>query len=90
MNNKQINLREYDNDEYTYNVFVNNNANHTYRYVVTALLTLSDEQFEKLSNAESDYWDLDHRTHVNGYKRMKYWLNKIGITMDDFFAWCDL
>lgn len=90
MEEKRINLSDYDNDEYIYNVFINNNATHTYKYVATALLTLSNEQFEKLSNAESDYWDLDPKTRTNGYKRMKYWLNKINISLNDFFAWCDV
>lgn len=88
MKNNELIKNEYNNDKDIYNIFIINNATHTYKYVNNAILSLTNIQFEKLSNAESDYWDCDPRTHANGYKRMRYWLNKINITMDDFFAWC--
>lgn len=90
MEDNKIIMEDYGNDKDIYNIFIINNADHTYKYVSTALLSLTDTQFEKLCNAEDDYWDCESRIHANGYKRMKYWLNKINITMDDFFAWCAL
>ena len=51
---------------------------------------MSEERFDKINDAENDYWSLNKRISNNGYKRLVYHLNKVGITVDEWFAWCDL
>lgn len=50
---------------------------------------MSKERFNTINEAEYDYWELDSRTSRNGYKRLVYNLRKEGLTVDEWFAWCD-
>ena len=50
---------------------------------------MTEERFNIIVKAESDYWELDPRTSHNGYKRMVYNLRKEGLTVAEWFAWCD-
>ena len=50
---------------------------------------MTEERFNIIVKAESDYWELDPRTSRNGYKRMVYNLRKEGLTVTEWFAWCD-
>ena len=58
---------------------------------ITNIITeMTDELFEKIQQAEDDYWDLDSKISRNGYKRMVYNLKKVDLTVDEWFAWCSL
>ena len=50
---------------------------------------MTDELFDKINKAENDYWELDSRTSRNGYKRMKYNLAKVGLSVEEWFVWCN-
>ena len=56
------------------------------RQIVDAM---DDTRFETIKKAEYDYWELDARVSRNGYKRMKYNLNKVGLTVAEWFEWCN-
>ena len=55
----------------------------------TIVADMSEERFNTINKAESDYWELDSKTSRNGYKRMVYNLRKEGLTVAEWFAWCD-
>lgn len=55
----------------------------------TIVANMSEERFNTIIKAENDYWDLDSRTSRNGYKRMAYNLHKCGLTVAEWFVWCD-
>lgn len=48
------------------------------------------EDFEKLNEAENAYWSLDRAESKRGYNRRKYWLAKYGISLNEWYAWCDM
>ena len=50
---------------------------------------MTDTRFDTINKAEGDYWELDRKTSHNGYKRLVYNLSKEGLTVDEWFAWCD-
>lgn len=50
---------------------------------------MSDNLFDTINNAENDYWDLDKRVSRNGYRRLVYNLRKAGLTLNEWWAWCD-
>ena len=50
---------------------------------------MTETRFNTIVKAESDYWDLDSKVSRNGYKRLVYNLSKEGLTVDEWFAWCD-
>lgn len=49
---------------------------------------MSDELFDRINKAEDDYWSIDKKQSRNGYKRMVYNLNKVNLTVDEWFEWC--
>ena len=55
----------------------------------TIVANMTDKRFNAINKAENDYWELDHKVSRNGYKRMVYNLRKEGLTVDEWFAWCD-
>ena len=55
----------------------------------TIVANMSEERFNTINKAESDYWELDSKTSRNGYKRMAYNLRKCGLTVAEWFVWCD-
>lgn len=58
---------------------------------ITAIIAnMEDTLFEKIMQAENDYWELDRKTSKNGYQRMVYNLRKVGLTVNEWFAWCSL
>lgn len=50
---------------------------------------MSEERFNTIVKAEEDYWDLDSKVSRNGYKRLVYNLRKEGLTVAEWFEWCD-
>jgi len=50
---------------------------------------MTETRFNTIVKAESDYWELDSKVSRNGYKRLVYNLSKEGLTVDEWFAWCD-
>ena len=50
---------------------------------------MTEDRFNKIVKAESDYWELDSKTSRNGYKRMAYNLRQEGLTVEEWFVWCD-
>ena len=57
----------------------------TIRNIVNAM---DDTRFDTIVKAEADYWELDPRVSANGRKRLVYNLRKVGLTVDEWFAWC--
>lgn len=55
------------------------------RNIVNAM---DDTRFDAIVKAEADYWELDSKTSANGRKRLVYNLRKVGLTVDEWFAWC--
>lgn len=55
----------------------------------TIVANMSEERFNAIVKAENDYWDLDSKTSRNGYKRLVYNLDKCGLTVAEWFEWCD-
>lgn len=55
------------------------------RNIVNAM---DDTRFNAIVKAEADYWELDSKTSANGRKRLVYNLRKVGLTVDEWFAWC--
>lgn len=55
----------------------------------TIVANMSKKRFNTINKAENDYWDLDPKTSRNGYKRMVYNLRKEGLTVAEWFAWCN-
>ncbi len=55
----------------------------------TIVANMTDKRFDTINKAENDYWELDPKTSRNGYKRLVYNLRKEGLTVDEWFAWCD-
>lgn len=53
------------------------------------IANMPDERFEKINKATYDYQDLDPRVSRNAYKRMVYNLHKVGLTLHEWFMWCD-
>lgn len=51
------------------------------------ICNMSDELFDRINKAEDDYWSFDKRQKWNGYKRMVYNLNKVNLTVDEWFEW---
>lgn len=49
---------------------------------------MSEELFDRINKAEDDYWSIDKKRSQNGYKRMVYNLNKVNLTVDEWFEWC--
>jgi hypothetical protein len=57
---------------------------------ITAIVdALTETEFKAICSAENDYWELDARTSRNGYKRMVYHLRKAGLTVEDWWLWCE-
>lgn len=50
---------------------------------------MDETRFENIQKAEYDYWELDRKVSRNGYKRLVYHLSKCGLTVAEWFAWCD-
>jgi len=50
---------------------------------------MEETRFNTIVKAESDYWELDPKVSRNGYKRLVYNLRKEGLTVAEWFAWCD-
>ena len=48
---------------------------------------ISDDEFEKLLNDDSDRWDLDKRIARNGMARLTRRLAKYGLTVAEWDAW---
>ena len=48
---------------------------------------MTDDQFDRLQNAEFDRWDLDRKTARNGLRRLTYGLAKFGLTVAEWDAW---
>lgn len=69
--------------------YTRNNPNHSYEYVINAINSLTDSQFDKMNQAEYDYWDFTGIERNKAYKRLRYWCDKIHITLNDWWAWCD-
>lgn len=58
--------------------------------VIRSIVANMDEnRFNTIVKAESDYWELDSRVSRNGYKRLVYNLRACGLTVAEWFAWCD-
>lgn len=58
--------------------------------VIRSIVANMDEnRFNTIVKAESDYWELDSRVSRNGYKRLVYNLRTCGLTVAEWFAWCD-
>ena len=62
----------------------------TIERICEIIRNMDDEMFNKIMQADYDYWELDKRTSRNGYKRLVYNLAKFGLTPDDYWAWCSL
>lgn len=50
--------------------------------------TMDDSLFDKINKADYDYWDLDSKVSRNGRKRLVYNLKKVGLTVEEWWAWC--
>lgn len=50
---------------------------------------MTDTLFDTINTAENDYWDLDKRVSRNGYRRLVYNLKKAGLTLAEWWVWCD-
>lgn len=50
---------------------------------------MDETRFNTIVKAESDYWELDSKVSHNGYKRLVYNLSKCGLTVDEWFEWCN-
>lgn len=61
----------------------------TIETIKTIIAEMPDALFDKINNAEYDSWDLDRRIARNGKKRLAYNLQKVGLTVEEWFAWCD-
>lgn len=53
------------------------------------IANMSEERFNTIVKAEEDYWDLDSKVSRNGYKRLEYNLRQEGLTVAEWFEWCD-
>ena len=61
----------------------------TIETIKTIIAEMPDALFDKINDAEYDSWDLDRRIARNGKKRLAYNLQKVGLTVEEWFAWCD-
>lgn len=61
----------------------------TIETIKTIIAEMPDALFDKINDAEYDSWDLDRRIARNGKKRLAYNLQKAGLTVEEWFAWCD-
>ena len=61
----------------------------TIETIKTIIAEMPDALFDKINDAEYDAWDLDRRVARNGKKRLAYNLQKVGLTVEEWFAWCD-
>ena len=68
---------------------VNKMTKERFETVKNIIAEMDDTAFEKLNEAEGQYWSLDRAESKRGYDRRRYWLAKIGITLDEWYAWCD-
>lgn len=50
---------------------------------------MDETRFNTIVKAENDYWELDSKISRNGYKRLVYNLSKCGLTVAEWFEWCD-
>lgn len=48
---------------------------------------MTDEQFDRLQDAEWDRFSLDRKTARNGLRRLTYHLKKFGLTVAEWDAW---
>lgn len=48
---------------------------------------ITDEEFDRLQNAEYDRWDTDRRIARNGLARLTRRLAKYGLTVAEWDAW---
>lgn len=64
-------------------------TNERFEEVKNIIAEMDDADFEKLNEAEEQYWSLYRPESKRGYNRRRYWLAKIGITLDEWYAWCD-
>ena len=55
----------------------------------TIVANMSEERFNTIVKAEDDYWELDPKVSRNGYKRLVYNLRQCGLTVAEWFEWCD-
>jgi len=58
--------------------------------ITAIIVNMEDTLFDKIMQAEHDYWELDRKVSKNGYQRMVYNLRKVGLTVDEWFAWVNL
>ena len=61
----------------------------TIETIKTIIAEMPDALFDKINDAEYDAWDLDRRVARNGRKRLAYNLQKVGLTVEEWYAWCD-
>jgi hypothetical protein len=61
----------------------------TIETIKTIIAEMPDTLFDKINDAEYDAWDLDRRVARNGKKRLAYNLQKVGLTVEEWYAWCD-
>lgn len=58
---------------------------------ISAIIENMEETlFEKINNADYEAWDSNTKIRKNAKKRLAYNLKKCGLTLDDWYAWCDL
>ena len=57
--------------------------------VIKIIAEMPEEDFEKLNEADGDYFSLDKAESKRGYQRRKYWLKKYNLTLDEWYAWVD-
>lgn len=61
----------------------------TIETIKTIIAEMPDALFDKINDAEYDAWDLDRRIARNGKKRLAYNLQKVSLTVEEWFAWCN-
>ena len=68
---------------------VNKMTNERFEEVKNIIAEMDDADFEKLNEAEGQYWNcFDRQASKRAYNRRRYWLAKIGITLDEWYEWC--
>jgi hypothetical protein len=69
---------------------IDTNSILTYDEDKVAKALQDDVIYERIDKAEFDRFDLDKNIARNGYKRLIYNLNKIGLTIQEWDIWCTL
>ena len=65
------------------------NKMKTMETIRNIIAEMDNFDFDKLNMAEFDAWSLDKAEAKRGRQRRIYWLKKIGLTLDEWYAWCN-